>query len=60
MPGTGIKVSTEDKVTENFNTVLEQGSQGKNMYFFYNAPPRNPSSKFTGRDLRLVLARTLE
>ena len=30
------------------------------MYFFYNAPPRNPSSKFIGRDLRLVLARTLE
>lgn len=33
MPGTGIKSTTEDKVTEKYNLLFKQESQRKIMYF---------------------------
>lgn len=58
MPGTGIKSTTEDKVTEKYNLLFKQDSKKKNNVFFNNVSSRNLTRTFMGRDLNVILANT--
>lgn len=60
MLGTRIKATTEDKVTENLNPLLESRTLQGKLLVFDNVSNRNSTRKFIGRNLRLVLNRTSE